>query len=204
MKPHVYPVFASPVTVFIVEDDYSDLVKLKKLSYTSSKEIGAEKSHTTSDKYVLNSLPEIKNIFSNYFSNFKNTILGLQTTDFIMTTSWGTKTDKNGFCQFHNHKNSVYSAVFYYDEINSGNLEFLSPILNLESVQLNESSSDNFLFSKSFYVEPQKGLLVFFPSYLMHRITKNNSKNSRYSLAMNFFPTGEIGSGDSSIKLNWS
>ena len=63
-----------------------------------------------------------------------------------MTTSWGTKTDKNGFCQFHNHKNSVYSAVFYYDEINSGNLEFLSPILNLESVQLNESSSDNFLF----------------------------------------------------------
>lgn len=200
MKPNVYPVFSSPITVFMVEEDYSELQNLKvKYRYNKSREVGSSKSYSTSDKYVLESFPEIKKIFTKYFSDFKNSILGLETTEFRMTTSWGTKTDKNGFCQFHNHKNSVYSAVFYYDDINSGNLEFLSPTINLETVQLNQSSSTNFLFSKTFYVEPQKGLLVIFPSYLMHRVCENKSSNTRYSLAMNFFPTGMIGDGDSSI-----
>lgn len=200
MKPNVYPVFSSPITVFMIEENYSELQSLKlNYRYDKTNEVGSSKSYSTNDKYVLEKFPEIKKIFCKYFSDFKNSILGLETTEFRMTTSWGTKTDKNGFCQFHNHKNSVYSAVFYYDDINSGNLEFLSPTINLETIQLDQSSSTNFLFSKTFYIEPQKGLFVIFPSYLMHRVCENKSSSTRYSLAMNFFPIGNIGDGDSSI-----
>ena len=202
MKPNVYPVFSSPITVFTVEEDYSELQNLKlNYSYDKSKEIGSSKSYSTKNKYVLENFPEVKKIFTKYFLYFKNSILGLETTEFRMTTSWGTKTGKNGFSQFHNHKNSVYSAVFYYDDINSGNLKFLSPTINLETVRLNETPNTNFLHSKTFYIEPQKSLLVIFPSYLMHRVCENKSSNTRYSLAMNFFPTGIIGDGDSSIVL---
>jgi len=42
--------------------------------------------------------------------------------------------------------------------------------------------------------------LYLFPSYLQHRIGKNEEDQVRYSLAFNLFPVGVFGKLDSELK----
>ena len=58
----------------------------------------------------------------------------------------------------------------------------------------------------SYKLDPScEGLMLFFPSYLQHfHQPFKESSVSRKSLACNFFPVGEFGTGnDSSLNTNW-
>ena len=55
--------------------------------------------------------------------------------------------------------------------------------------------------NNSWTISPEKNLLVFFPSYLEHRII--NNKDKRRSLAFNIVPIGGYGTGDSSMDTSW-
>jgi len=46
-------------------------------------------------------------------------------------------------------------------------------------------------------LNPKKNMLVFFPSYLYHKIEKNTSDEVRHSLAFNIMPDGATGKVDS-------
>jgi uncharacterized protein (TIGR02466 family) len=201
----IVPVFPSIIATVHVSEDMSTLWnEIENLDFfQSNTEEDAHLTYSTKNMQILDTLPDVKKIMLDYFYKFKNDTLKLQNTDFNITTSWMTKTETGGFCQYHCHKNSYYSAVLYKnDNIDgSGNLVITDDGIKGESILVNDPTELNVLTSKRIVIQPEKNLLVFFPSILRHRISKYSGKDARYSLAFNLFPTGKIGIGDSSVNF---
>ena len=58
--------------------------------------------------------------------------------------------------------------------------------------------------SQKFNFKPKNKMIIFFPSELYHKIEKNNSNITRYSIDFNMMPIGNIGSinSDSFLKID--
>jgi len=198
----VTPLFSSVICAFFLEESadnfYSTLIEetiFNKTYYGSGSEV-------SEDFNVLEKYPDLKKEIVNKFLEFKNNVLRLESTDFKMTTSWITKTPPNSYSQRHSHKNSYYSGILYLtDHSDQSPIMFFNPNENFNSILTNSPVEYNVLNSTTWTVHPEKNKVLFFPSYLDHMIMKNLSSDSRYSIAFNFFPTGEIGNNDSYIML---
>lgn len=198
----VYPLFSSPLAIVHVKEDLSRLKNIcSEYAFKKTNSIGSHNTYITENLNILDKFSKEKQILFDYFNTYKDEALKLKTTNFKMTTSWATKTDLQGFSQFHNHKNATYSAVFYFDEIEGGDLEFESYGVLPQTVEFNTPSEWGIFNSHSWKVSPKKNMLVIFPSYLYHRVTLNNSTQPRYSLAFNVFPEGLFGNADSSMDV---
>jgi uncharacterized protein (TIGR02466 family) len=200
--------FAKPIYVTKINFDYNKVVSLiEKINFKPS---GSNKQ-----KYLnvenISEASEIKNILKNKtfyflkklimieFNKFKKEYLKYE-NNFKITTSWATKTLPNQTSNYHNHKNCMFSGVLYIQtDENSGAINFIN-YNNDSSFQLNRKEYNQYN-ATDYSILPKNGLLIFFPSEMHHKILKNNSSNIRYSLAFNFFPTGHLGDGDSSVNL---
>lgn len=196
---------------------FSDIFYLKKLDVDlkkSIKKFSKIKFYSTFEKdedEKIENLTESSTIFNvldydknlekvilNEFNYFKNTYLKYTDTNFKISTSWLTNSKPNSFSRMHNHKNCFYSGIFYLKTPeNSGNIYF---------EDYNKRSSFDFIpetynqyNSNSYTFGIEENLLIFFPSYIHHKIKKNKSNENRISLAFNFFPIGKYGAVDSSI-----
>ncbi len=200
----VLPLFSSPVCTTNISENLSGLSKIisdydfRPIKIDGSQDV-VRNTYVTKNIRVLEDFPHEKNILMQYFISYKNNILKLNTTNFKMTTSWGTKTDANGFSHPHKHQNSIYSGVFYFEDSESAKLEFYSD--NTNQIRMNQPTEWNLYNCKTWSIPPKKNMVVFFPSHLMHRISKNNSSKPRHSLAFNLFPEGLLGESDSSINI---
>tara|TARA_B110000503_G_C7167937_1_gene422796 strand:+ start:1723 stop:2355 length:633 start_codon:yes stop_codon:yes gene_type:complete len=201
----ILPIFPSVISANKVSEDLSVLWKtVDSLEFFSSNVDDTYLLYTSSNMKILDSVQDIKEILLNYFYEFKDTVLNLSTTDFDITTSWITKTEPGGFCQYHCHRNSYYSGVLYQDKTNSlgsGELLFTDVGIKNETILINDPTEWNLLNSRRIIIEPEENLLVFFPSTLRHRISKYTGTDTRYSLAFNLFPIGKLGSGDSTLNM---
>ena len=194
----IFPLFASYISTIVVTENTSALDH-NKLEFKGDN--GCTKIST--DLKILKKYPKIEKILLKKFKDFaKDTFL--YDNDFSISTSWFTKAEKGQSSEFHSHKNSFYSGVYYYDEYSdeTGKIIFSSPI----------SSFTDFLVCPSKYIiqnstewniAPSKGLLVLFPSYLKHKIDRHLDEVPRYSLAFNIVPRGEYGEGDSVYNPEW-
>lgn len=202
----ILPVFPSVISATKLENHHENFWDdVKNLDFFRSTADDTHLVYSSKDMKILESYINLKHNVLDFFYEFKNEILKLESTDFDVTTSWVTKTETGGFCQYHCHKNSYYSGVLYNDKtdrLDSGNLLFTDAGIKEESILVNQPSDWNILNSKRIVVEPDKNLLIFFPSFLRHRISKYTGLTPRYSLAFNIFPIGKIGDGDSYIDLN--
>ena len=153
--------------------------------------------YSTKNIRILKDHPRIEKIF---LKAFKKVPLGYK-NDFKITTSWGTKMEKNEVSNFHNHKNTFWSGVFYPED-SDGDIEFRNPCTNLTSFFI-EPKEYNIYNANGYYVKPRKNMIIFFPSYLEHRICAHKNENPRYSLAFNMVPIGDYGSADSSYNTSW-
>lgn len=202
----VLPVFPSVISAVKISEDLTDFWNISQtIDFFRSHADDTHLVYSSKNMKILDDNIEIKRIMLKYFYEFKNKILRLESTDFDITTSWITKTESDGFCQYHCHRNSYYSGVLYNDSTDhrdSGNLLFTDSGVKEESILVNEPTESNILNSKRLVIEPEKNLLIFFPSNLRHRISRYTGKDPRYSLAFNLFPIGKIGNGDSTLDLN--
>jgi len=197
----IIPLFSSPIFTIKLEEDMESLQRVKTdYFFRNSFAEGNHNTEETSTKVLLEDFQREKEIFLNYFYFIKNEVFHYE-NDFEITTSWGTKSPTNSFCQFHSHKNSFFSGVFYLDDDDeAGPLEFESFNITSREMFVNTTES-NIYNSSSWKIQPSKNLLVFFPSYLHHRIGLSTSKNDRYSIAFNIFPNGKMGAHDSFVDL---
>jgi len=211
-KFDLVPLFATPLAIIKVDEILFDKENLlKKCVFHDAAQ---RQTQTTVDDTngsfstlsgmpgsILNEYPYQKERLMSYFNTFKNNVLKLTSTEFKITTSWITKTIPGGFSELHNHKNSVFSAVFYFDDVTGGDIVFESMNTDYGSMLLNDPDEWGPYTARDWTYKPEKNTMIIFPSSVYHRVKLNNSNEDRYSMAINFFPTGKIGLNDSSIDL---
>ena len=197
---NILPLFPSTVFTLDVEERTDELNPENFKYYDTDKGTG---SYQSFNLRVLNKYPRINKLLLKKFEKVAKEYLNFN-HQFIITTSWFTKVEKDGYSHVHRHKNSFYSGIYYFDEYTneSGELELANP-LNDKSDFLLNSEDWNIYNSDGWTIPPQKNLLVFFPSYVRHSVKRNIGSNIRYSLAFNIIPTGIYGSGDSAIDTSW-
>ncbi len=198
MNINAVTLFSSPLITLEVEENTDKLIEY---SYEFIKTGSHHKTYSTKDNRILRKFPKIEKILLNYFNKIATEVFKYNET-FKISTSWVTKTDDN-YSQFHNHKHSFYSGVYYFEDYpdNSGRLQFKNPIGSYSDFHLIPKEW-NFMNSDVWSEVPQKNKLVFFPSYIEHRVV-DNEHTGRRSLAFNIVPTGEYGHGDSTYNTSW-
>lgn len=195
----IWPLFSSVVLSTIITENIDK--EVQQIINTQNF-VSTNNSPNTfiSDNYrVLDKYQNIRQIIKDIFYDFKDNTLEYRDTDFDIVTSWVTKTTRDGTSLMHCHKNSFYSGVLYFDEIENGApIEFSNQNLS-NSFMLNPASSYNIFNSETWRVYPRKNEVILFPSHLYHRVYNHQSDNIRYSLAFNILPIGMIGEADSRI-----
>tara|TARA_B100000482_G_C12490917_1_gene252627 strand:- start:109 stop:696 length:588 start_codon:yes stop_codon:yes gene_type:complete len=189
-KPFVAKIY--PTLVFKL--DCSDLIKQVSDICNKVEWKGKDFNDSSSSNFILS-----KNV--NLTSTFNERInLCLKELDykvpFKMSTSWFTRTKPEDSVWQHKHTNSVWSAVFYFDD-NLSNLVFDKRELPMISVDFNNTDPSTIPYGLCIF-PVNIGDLIIFPSDLYHASQPNTSNKYRYSLAMNFMPYGMIDQGDSS------
>lgn len=204
MERSVFPLFSAPLTIsfdFLPEKYVRELEQYYKNSPDIWQDTGFKyQSMQTIDKRTLDQFPEIKWHIEKDFNMFIKDFLALdEENTFKMGSSWGTKTLPETVAHWHMHTNYYYSAVYYFED-STTNLEFQKSIMGYQYGFVKKE--DNIFNSDLFTFTPRKNSIVYFPSYLEHRIAYHQEDVDRYSIAMNFTPVGTWGKFDSRITMN--
>lgn len=123
----------------------------------------------------------------------------LYNTNITIGNCWLTMTKPKAMSHFHFHANYWLSACYYPmgSATDDYGIEFKRPSPLLFDVPKSQYGTFN---STVHIMKIKEGDFIVFPSYLEHRIMKNNSKINRYSIAMVINPIGKIGVDDSQIE----
>lgn len=183
---NVEPIFPTPfASCQLLGDPSLTLDEVSRLDWDMSEGIGAYGYN------FLENYPALASQIVEAFSAFKNQYLGMFTVEFVINSSWMTKTSPGATGNNHRHFNSAYTGVYYPFPGEHSPLEISR--LGLESSSFLIPAQQQTIFSNyAVYVTPQEGLLIFFPSHVMHKITKNETNEDRYSLAFTLHPCGNL------------
>jgi len=113
--------------------------------------------------------------------------------------SWANKSKKNERHHVHSHPMSIISGVFYLTTSLEGK--------GGETYYIYDSPSWDKCFLKHnnyhyFYVRPEAGKLILFPGLLSHGCEPNDDESTRYTIAFDSFPSGEVANmKEDTIKL---
>tara|TARA_B100000427_G_C15487062_1_gene585799 strand:+ start:131 stop:820 length:690 start_codon:yes stop_codon:yes gene_type:complete len=220
MKTEVVPLFPSPVILVDVEGDTSELLthneftvsnKRRKKNEVAPRNQEAVLNHgqqSYSDQRILEKYPRTKQILLNAFTSVAEEINQYAKRKYAITTSWITLCQKGDGSQLHNHKNSFWSGVYYFQEEypeGTGGIMFDNP--NADRYDFSYGMVDierqNEINSMSCIFGPSPKLLILFPSYLRHQVLVHNNDKPRSSLAFNVVPLGHWGEHDSSYDQAW-
>lgn len=123
--------------------------------------------------------------------------LGYSQIKFSINTSWLTLTPPGEIGNNHRHYNSMWTGVYYPFEGDYSPLEINKLGLEPQSFLL-PRDKDSRLTTTVVYCKPQKDMLIFFPSHILHKITENETEENRYSLAFTLHPCGNLDTGTES------
>jgi uncharacterized protein (TIGR02466 family) len=195
-KGQIYPLFSKVVYENIIDDlNFKKIVKdinddFIDAGYRTKLDV-SNISMASQNKNVLENkkFKKIKDRILKEFEYFNDHFLKYE-NKFKITTSWFTKTEKGKESNYHNHSNCMISGVLYLQtDDKSGSINFI------------DYSNRRFkLISKEYHVYncmdftfvPKNGLILFFPSEMHHKILRNESDITRYSIAFNLVPYGDI------------
>jgi uncharacterized protein (TIGR02466 family) len=108
------------------------------------------------------------------------------TRPFQINNIWVNINSKNSYNKDHDHPNSILSGSFYVDVPNNESIVFTRP-RGIDTWQLScsHSSKETDLSFGEVHYKPVEGLLLVFPSWIIHRVEPNNSDEERISVAFN-------------------
>lgn len=162
----------------------------------------------TQNKYILN-LPEmtaIKDKIDQAVQYFVKDIIEVNDdVDFNLENSWINRHSKGEYNTLHWHSNAMLSGVYYIDSAEgAGDIVFQKSHLwtNLfhDTVRVGYKNP-NMHNTTEFFISPNAGDIVLFPSHLEHQVTPNVTDTPRYSLAFNYFARGKVGEGTSELTV---
>tara|TARA_E500000305_G_C3966439_1_gene209767 strand:- start:249 stop:902 length:654 start_codon:yes stop_codon:yes gene_type:complete len=155
--------------------------------------------HVSYDKQVLKKLPKLKNKILKAVEQFKNDVFEYRQNDFVMTTSWISKTHQGESSFPHNHRNCIFSGV-YYPQMDEDSAAIFFEDTGDQRINIT-ASKWNLNNSKEVKVKPKTDTLLLFPSEVYHVVGTHKSPIPRYCIAMNFMPVGKLGDSDSYVEI---
>lgn len=201
MKVIVENLFAYPVALIDIGQELNKLFENERKNAKWKKNIHdhCHKNYISEDINILQKYPDETEFLLACVEMYKNEIFKWNSAKLQISTSWMTKTERDGFSSDHSHKNSVISGVAY-DETNGSNVgELLFQSPKNSSIYPCYPAEFNRENCGYYSVAAMPNRLVLFESTLLHRIGKHLGKETRISLAFNTFPKGEFGHADSSL-----
>ena len=100
-----------------------------------------------------------------------------------IVNSWATIYGEGHYVPEHIHPNSHLSCVFYGDASpNTGKIVFKNPMYY--SYAMNDDQRFG-LYTDSFFVQPDKGMIIVFPSFLPHYTTAHEDTKERIICSAN-------------------
>ena len=182
------------------EDNILNFIKKSKFTDTGENLRNLNSTNNickdTTNKNVLDDLKFLEQKILDEFYKFKNDYLKFE-NDFTITTSWFVKSEKNQMGNYHQHKNCMYSGVYYFGDCNFGTIDFIN--YHRQNSFMVKTTEGNEYNSDTICIKPEKNDVIFFPSEIYHRTGLHLDDEIRYCLAFNLMPIGNFGLGDSKL-----
>ena len=202
MNP-IFPLFSYPVMLCVEKYKFSEQEESFIAGLSMSKNLGNNMSEN--DRILeCNELQSLKGFIAEQLECYEKNVLQLKSKNEIaITQSWVNKSNTNEFHPMHKHPNSLISGVFF---VSGEQGDGLPPIrfhrsndllrLDLEFEAFNEYNTGVRWFI------PEKGLLILFPSVLLHDVDRNATESERISISFNTFVKGPLGKKSQLTEVN--
>ena len=195
----IIPLFSSPVYC-AVDDTLPDVIsKVEDLEYQSYSKNYNGGSQSVNQN-VIADLPEVMHFLEPHVKEYIYGTMGIDEKYIIdIPCSWINCHQHLESAHEHAHRNSMYSGIVYLKtHPNCGDLVFT----NYKYHTLDpDRVSYNVFNSPRWTLQPVDGMVVIFPSELVHSVQPNQDTNRRYSLAFNLMIRGEYGHATSYLTL---
>jgi len=135
----------------------------------------------------LHTLPEMQEL-NGYFMNAANEVIGILSTrqkDVEITGCWANISPPGISHESHTHPNNFLSAVYYVSVPPGGHqITFHDPRhqIHILAPALEQTNIHNCVTVNS---EVEEGMLLLFPSWLIHSVPVNTSNERRISISFN-------------------
>ena len=195
--------FPTTVGVTNLSIDFDAILSSQEWEWTDPDDRPSIQASQRSRKVnVLQAFPQVSKAINDAISQFCDEVLRVDGRSLTITNSWLTKADRGVGSARHRHTNSYLSAVWY--PATSSPIRFFGPsgttqLSDCYYIDLGEPSEYNIANGSIYDIVPEPNKLIIFPSMLEHQILPNMNSDTRYSLAVNTFPVGAFGQGDSAI-----
>lgn len=186
---NTFPLFPTMLSVFRIPRDATTRMNTE-LTDMLDRLIAEAPEHDNpflQTEHDLHTLPEMMEL-NGYLMNAVGEILRILSTkhkDMLITGCWANIHPSDNVHRAHSHPNNFLSAVYYVTTPPEGNqIVFYDPriqhyILTPPVVETNTHNSDHKVF------EIEEGMLLVFPSWLVHSVPAGNSKARRISISYN-------------------
>lgn len=204
-KNAVYPLFATPLMVSGDRYAFSEAEQRFLSGLEMTDNVGNSMSV---DDQVLDhrELKGLRRFIDDHIRLFKANLLRIrEDNEIYITQSWVTCSHPGDYHPKHRHPNSVISGVLYLDdETDDGQTPIrFHRTLDLFPVDLAYDELNEFNASSREF-DPERGMLVLFPSSLEHDVEKNRSQHRRRSLSFNTYIRGVVGGKEQLTRLDLS
>jgi hypothetical protein len=205
MNYEVIPLFSTPLSIFrdVLDDEKYRILDALVKNCDYGLLAGAKKhklrlqNDLSKNLNILSEVPEVKKIFEEIFTKYMYDIKTIINTKFIISSSWAVKLNPGeSGGDYHAHANSYFSGVMYFEN-NVSSVVFKSPFG--PSGYTFDEEKHTMYNTSGFVVNPEKNMLLIFPSQIEHRSNINLSNKIRYCLAFNIISSGNYGYGTSSV-----
>ena len=206
MKPQIHSLFPTPVfqSEIPVEDRWLEHVKTLDYDRTAM-----DNGYISRDRDIFShrELRSLKHEISDAVKYFA--YRHLKVCDYVyidVCRAWGIKHMPNDWAQNHCHMNSIFSGIYYLDVTeHSGDLviEKGQHATNCFMTTLTpDVNYFNQFTQQSWRVKPENGMVLVFPSQVIHNVEKNKTDQVRYAVAFDVFIRGKFGqSGGSDVTI---
>jgi uncharacterized protein (TIGR02466 family) len=194
LKKEIHSEFWFPQQIIVCQDLQFEKIKNNFIDYCKKKQkedlngrvhsncLGWQSKDILDSDFVFEYLNEtIKQCLTSQF-DFKSE------TNFKINNFWINISQKYASNDYHIHNGSDYSGCFYIQcQKKSGEIK-LNPNLNFNTDWmdfLTDRYKDTYHIHSSVSFEPKEGMMLFFPSYLMHKVNNNLENKERISISFN-------------------
>ena len=158
------------------------------------------------DLYSEEELKDIKKFCEQQLKIYLEEIEGADTdlAELRITQSWLNKTKPGELHHPHTHRNSYLAGVLYISCLPNDSINLENRAYGLYNNMIFPKKKTTNWNSSGFKQNVTEGDLIIFPSWVLHHVDLNETKNrERISLSFDTFPIGEMGDygGATHLKL---